>query len=161
MTQPINNTHSNQDDRLADFTDQVLEGGIKQPASNADSDLLGLEETVLRLNKAFPPTPLNDASIKQMHVRLNARMRRESKNVEQPFWKKWFNQDWRYGQLRPQVVMAFAVLALIVVFVIISPSLASAGSSATATALTPSQDLVVGVALAGLILIILWITRRK
>ena len=66
-----------QDDQLADFVDQVIKGKMKISASNPTDDLSGLEETILRLNSAFPQNPLDDASVKQMHVRLKSRIRRD------------------------------------------------------------------------------------
>ena len=144
-----------QDTRLTDFTDQVMEGRIKQAESDADEDLLGLEKTILRLNQAFPPTSLDEASVKQMQVRLNARMRREEQETRQPFWKKWFQPKFRL-----QFGMAFMVMALVIIFLIYTPSLITAGSFTNATALTPMQGSIVAV-LAGIILVFLWIKRRK
>ncbi len=156
MNQPNNRPHSIQEDnRLADFTNQILEGRNKQIESNVDEELIGLEKTILRLNQAFPLTSLDEATVKQMQVRLNARMRREEQETKQPFWKKWFEPQYRL-----QFGMIFIVMALVFLFITSPPSFTTAGSSITATALTPMQNSIV-VVLAGVILVLLWIKRRK
>lgn len=154
MSRPDQNLKSNQDDRLAEFTDEVLEGRMQQPASNVDEELFLLEETVLRLRNTYPPVSLDEARVKQMHVRLKNRLRRETQDDEQPFWKKWLT--------RPQVRLAVGALGLLLLFVLASPLLTPAGSSTTATALASSQGKFVTAGLVtALVLIILWIKRRR
>lgn len=155
MNQPSKHPNLIQDNRLADFTDQVMEGSIKQAESNAEEELLSLQKTILRVNQAFPPTTLNEATIKQMQVRFNARMRREEQEIKQPFWKKWFKPQSRF-----QFGMALAGMALAIVLITFVPALANTGSSINATALTSRQGSLV-VALAGIIIYLLWIKRRK
>lgn len=145
-----------EDNRLADFADQVLNGKLKQAESNVSEELLGFEETILRLKHSLPSTPLDQATVKQMQVRLNARIRRERQEAKQPFWKKWFEP-----QFRLQYGMAFAVIALLIALVIFSPASPSAGSSITATALSPTENIFIAGILAGVILIFLWIKRPK
>lgn len=154
MTQLKKETHSNPDDRLADFTDQVLGGKIAQTASNVDEELLALEETVLRLNKTFPPVQLPEASVKQMQVRLKARIKREAEKPIPSFWERL-----GIGNNRPQFVMAFSAIAVIVLLAVLLPG-TTAGSSTAATAFSPSPILVAGGGLA-VIVFILWIMRRK
>ncbi len=151
------NEHSNpqQDDQLADFTDQVLKGRLKSSASPSTDDLPGLEETILRLNSSFPQKPLDDATVKQMHVRLKSRIRREEQNEKTSFWKKWFGRE-----STPQLGLAFAVLAILVVALVSSPSLRNSGSSSTGTASTP-VNLFVAAGLAGVFFLLYWFTRRK
>jgi len=157
MSQPSKYTNSIQDDdRLADFTDQVLEGKLKQVVSGMDEELFGLEETVIRLKHSFPSTYLDQAAVKQMQVRLHARIRREGQEVKQPFWKKWFEP-----QFRPQFAMTFAAIALLIGIAIFSPSFANTGTSITATALNPTKNIFIIGVLAGVILIFLWIKRLK
>lgn len=158
MDQPGKYPNSIQDDdRLADFTDQVLDGKLKQAESNVDEELLGLEETILSLKRSLPSTPLDQAAIKQMQVRLNARIRREAQETKQPFWKKWFEP-----QSRPNLGMAVAAVALLIALVIFLPTFITSGSpSITATALTPAKNIFIVSILAGVILIFLWIKRPK
>ena len=156
MNQPNKQPNSIQDQRLVDFTDQVFEGRIKQVESDVNDELLSLEKTILRLNQAFPLTSLDEAAVKQMQVRLNARMRREEQAARQPFFKKWFEP-----QSRLQFGIALILAVSSIIFVIFSPSFATSGSSINATALTSSQSSIVAAAMVGVLLIILWIKRRK
>ncbi len=152
----INEKHNpQQDDQLADFVDQVIKGKMKTSASNPTDDLFGLEETILRLNSSFPQDPLDEASIKKMHVRLKARMRREEQSVKPSFWKKWFGVE-----VTPQLGLAFAVLAVVVVALINSPSFTISGSATTGTASTP-VNLFVAAGLAGVFFILYLFMRRK
>lgn len=153
MSRPNNTLKSNQDDRLADFTDEALVGQGQQSASTVDEELLLLEETVLRLRTAYPPVTLDEARVKQMRVRLKNRIKREEQEAKQPFWKKWLSL--------PQAGIVMGALSLLIVFILVFPSLTTAGSSTTATALTPTQGPWVAAGLAGVILFILWIKRRK
>jgi hypothetical protein len=144
-----------QDERLADFADQVIKGKMKNNASTPTDDLSGLEETILRLNSSFPQETLNEAAVKQMHVRLKRRINREAQNIKPSFWKKWFGRE-----STPQLGLAFAVLAILIVVLVSAPSLETPGSSTTGTASTP-VNLFVAAGLVGAILIGFWITRRK
>lgn len=155
MDQKNEQTNPQQDDQLADFVDQVIKGKMKISASNPTDDLSGLEETILRLNSSFPQDPLDEASIKQMHVRLKARMRREEQSVKPSFWKKWFGVE-----VTPQLGLAFAALAVLVVALVSSPSFKTSGSTITGTASTP-VNLFVAIGLVGVFFILYWFTRRK
>ena len=155
MDQTNEQPNPQQDDHLADFVDQVIKGKTKASASNLTDDLSGLEETILRLNSSFPQDPLDEASIKQMHVRLKARMRREEQSVKPSFWKKWFGME-----VTPQLGLAFAVLAVVVVALISSPSSTPSGSTTIGTASSPVNFFVVA-GVAGAFFILYWFTRRK
>lgn len=145
-----------QDDRLADFTDQVLAGRFNEAEENLDEEMLALEQTILRLKTAFPPAALDQSAVKQMQVRFNARVRREAQEVKKPFWKAWFEP-----QNRAQFGMAFTAVALLIAFIVLSPSMTITGSSASGAALTPASGTLAAVALAGAFLVFLWIKRRK
>ena len=155
MDQTNELTNPQQDDQLAEFADKVIKGRMKTSASNLTDDLTGLEETILRLNSSFPQDPLDKATIKQMHVRLKSRIRREEQNTKPSFWKKWFGRE-----STPQLGLAFAVLAVLIVMVVSSPALRTSGSNTTGTASTP-VNLFVAVGVAGVFLIIYWLMHRK
>lgn len=147
---------NDKDNELADFTDRLLNGKADRSASNPDEELRGLEKTILRLSDAFPPRNLDDAAVKQMQVRFKARVRREEERESKPsFWKRFFD-----FQANPQVGLIFAVAAVLVLVVISLPSLGltdpstagSAGSSATSW---------IAIGLAGVLLVVYWISRRK
>ncbi len=156
MKQNNNHLDLQQDNRLADFADRVMEGKMKQSESNADDELLGLEQTLLRLNQSLPSVSLDDATVKQMQVRLNARIRRETQEAKQPFWTKWFSI-----QGRSQFGFGLAAVALLILLAVISPSLTTGSSSTTGTALTPMNNMFVIGLLVGGILVIFWFMRRK
>jgi hypothetical protein len=155
MTRPNDTSISTQDEKLADFTDRILNDQAKEIESNVDKELHDLEETVLHLKSTLPSASLDEATAKQMLVRLKARIRRESSQARQPFLKKWF------GTRRTQFALAAAAVALLILIGIVTPWLSTAGSSTTATALTSTQSFVIGIALSGVILYIFWSVRRK
>lgn len=155
MDQTNERSNPQQDDQLADFADQVLKGKLKSSASPSTDDLFGLEETILRLNSSLPQDTLDEATVKQMHVRLKSRIRREEQNVKSSFWKKWFGREFS-----PQLGLAFAVLAILVVVLVSTPFLTPSGSPTTGTAFAPVDFFVVA-GLAGVLFVIYWITRRK
>ena len=143
------------DDQLVDFADQALNGKLKSSASTLTDELSGLEETILRLNSAFPLDPLDDAMVKQMHVRLKSRIGREEQNAKPSFWNKWFGRN-----VSPQLGLAFAVLAILVVALVSTPFLTPSGSSTTGTASAPVNFVVVA-GLAGMFFLLYWFMRRK
>lgn len=148
--QPLN---SNLDDRLTEFTDETLAGQVDKTASDADGELLLLEETVLRLKNAYPPPSLDSARVKQMQVRFKNRLKRETQEDQQPFWKRWFQ--------RPQVWAALGALSAMILFAILSPQFSTTGSSTSATALSPARGVVLGLALILLAVLLFWAQRRK
>lgn len=141
--------------QLADFADQVMEGKMNPVASTQDQELLGLEETILRLDRAFPKKNIEDAASKQMLVRLKARMRREEEQAaEKPsFWKNLFN-----FQSNPQVGMILAAVAVLILAVVTAPMLTNE-TSVTGTASAPTGFIAGGVVI--LLLLALFIFRRK
>lgn len=144
-----------EDERLADFTDRVMTGKAKRADEDADGEILALEETVLRLNRAFPSAPLERAAAKQMQARFKARLKREAQSERQPFWRKWLAP-----QPRLQFAMALAAIAAaFLVFAVFNP--AAPGSSASATALKPAGGAFALLALAAVLFVIFWILRRK
>jgi hypothetical protein len=149
----INHTPQiNPDDRLAEFTDQVLSGTTQTTASDADGELALLEGTILLLNKAYPPVPMDEARVKQMQIRLKRRIRHEAE-AEQSFWRNILP--------RLPVLTAMSVLGLLLIFLLISPFFAAAGSSMTATAGNFKIPSIVVIGAAGIFLLILWIRRAK
>lgn len=156
MYQP--NEHNEKDNELADFTDRVLGGRNDQTASATDEELLGLEKTILRLSRAFPPEPLEDAKAKQMLVRLKARVRREEEEqASKPsFWKRFFD-----FQANPQVSILVTVVAILVLIVVSIPAAQQPpGSSVSGTAFSGNSIFTV-IGLIGILLVFIWISRRK
>lgn len=143
-----------QDDQLAEFTDQVLAGTTQKTASAADDDLLSLQDTVLRLYRAFPPDSPDRAAAKQMLVRLKARLKRERQNAAPSLWKRLL--DFRSN---PQFAVAVAAVAALAAAIIAIPVLSSAGAPVTGTALGGSILVFAGG--IGILALIYWFVRRK
>ena len=144
------------DDRLAVFTDDVLVGKAKA-ASDPDKDLLQLKQTILLLKNAYPPAEVSDAQIKQMYVRFKNRTKRENMEPKLPIWRWWLGRL----QSHPLTRLTAAMVGILLVFVFLVPVFSPAGSSITATALNPVQgSLALGVGGAVIILYV-WIVRRK
>lgn len=142
------------DNQLAEFADQVLEGKIMRSASNADDDMLGLEETILRLNSSLPSDSLNDAEVKQMLVRFKARVRREEQAARPSFWKRLFD-----FQANPQMGLILAVV-VVVLLILVIPAFPLGTSTVTGTA-SSSGGLWIALGLIGVLLFIYWFSRRK
>lgn len=153
MSQSSNSPKPNLDDRLAEFTDDILEGRKQDSVSGMEEELLQLEKTVIRLRTAFPPINVDEARTKQMQVRLKNRIKREEEEASLPFWKKLFST--------PQYATMIGVVGLLIVFLLVFPVTTAPGSSTTAAALNPAIGPLAAVGLAAVILIILWIKRRK
>lgn len=154
MSQSSNPLKPNLDDRLADFTDDVLEGRKQDSVSELEDELLQLEKTVLRVRTAFPPVNVDEARIKQMQVRLKNRIKREEEEARQPFWARLFST--------PQYAMMVGAVGLLIIFLLASPALMiPAGSSTSASATNPAIGPVAAVGLSVVIILILWIKRRK
>jgi hypothetical protein len=157
MTESRDSLDSKHDEQIADFTDRVLKGQIIETDSTADPALRQLEETVLRLNRTLPQTELDDATVKQMWVRLNARARREAQKEQIPFWKRWLLPD----QVRPQFGMAFGLVAMVVLLFLVIPAFGTGGGPTIGTALSSSQGIATIVILTGVIVLVFWFARRK
>ncbi|GAB4542038.1 MAG: hypothetical protein Fur002_11570 [Anaerolineales bacterium] len=154
MSQNNQNPFSAQDERLAAFSNQAAAGKIHQADVDADEELRDLEETLLRLQNAFPPEPLTSAAVKQMHVRFKARARREAQQEKQPLWKKWFAP-----QPRMQFAIALAALTLAAAWLLARQPIAPSGA-VSASAENSAIGWIV-IALVVVLLIIVWIKRRK
>lgn len=150
------NEYTENDGRLADFTDRLLGGETAPIASTSDEELLHLEQTVLHLTHTFPPDPQPDARAKQMLVRFKSRVRREEAQAVKPsVWKRLFD-----FQSNPQNGLLLTVVAVLILAVVALPFLQTPGSSVAATALTGGNFYIV----AGLILVLLvvyWVSRNK
>ncbi|HNB41377.1 MAG TPA: hypothetical protein PLG52_07745 [Anaerolineales bacterium] len=145
-----------QDNELADFVDQLLDGK-NPPASTSDEELVSLEKTLLRLNDAFPPENLDEAKSKQMLARLKTRMRREEeeKAAKPSFWSRLFDL-----QANPQVGLLIA--AAVVVFVIVSfPAVVQPSGSAVSGTASSGGSMYVGLGLLALLFIVYLVSRKK
>jgi hypothetical protein len=157
------NKKFSQDEELSEFTDRVLKGTMKHTASDSDEEMHSLEETILRLHNSMPASSLEESKKKQMLVRLNARIRREKEIPQQSsFWNSLFNLESIRSSSRVQFAGAIGVIALIITAVVFSPGLIESGGATTiGTALSGSNGFILPAVLLGLIVLILWLKRRK
>jgi hypothetical protein len=159
MKQTKKNTEK--DNQLADYTDRVLAGRSRQPESRADEEMRTLEETILRLKRVLPQAEMNEASVQGMESRLMARIRQERRGMAVPFWQKWFGWNGKYGRFRPQVAVAAGLLVLAAFAILGALAFPANGSSVVAAAFSKAPAILTAIALAGLIILLVWIGRRK
>lgn len=157
------NKKFSQDEELSEFTDRVLKGQMKHTASASNEELRGLEETILRLHNNMPSSSLEESTKKQMLVRLNARIRREKELPQKrSLWASLFNMEWMRSPSRLQFAGAIGVIALIITAVVYSSGLMETdGATTIGTALSGSNSFILPIVLLGLIVLILWLKRRK
>ena len=159
MTRP--DPSKNQDDWLADFTDQILNGGSDDlPVDGAsDPEMRALAETLLRLKRAFPEQELDPASVKRMQARVMERWREEQE--KSPRWKEIFRLDWLTPSRRQQFGMAFAVLAIASLVIITAPLLFSNSGTLPASAGSETNSTFFWIVLGVAAISIVWLFRRK
>jgi len=144
------------DDRLAVFTDDVLVGKAKV-ASDPDKGLLQLKQTILRLKNAYPSVEVGDAQIKQMYVRFKNRTIRDDIKSKQPIWREWLDSL----QTRPMTRLTAAMVGILLFFVFLAPVFSPAGSSITASAVSPVEGSLALCVGSAVIILCVWIVRRK
>jgi hypothetical protein len=152
MTRSSKPSSQNQDDLLAEFTDRLLEGKADQAASSPDAELRGLEETVLRLNRAFSKGALDASSARGLQSDFQARVRKENR-AQQPAW--------RSRQSRQRFGLLFAGIAILIVVLVITPLLPVDNGNILGTAGTQLPVIGAAVVLVALLLLALWLARRK
>lgn len=155
MTKRSNDPILNQDDQLADYVDRVRNAGINQTDSGADQELLGLEETILRLNRSFPKEALDEETIKRMQADFTIRRRRldmQEQSNRPPLLRALFQSP---------LVLAAAALVLIGVFVFLSPSLTPVEPGLTGAAGLQIRLIYLLPIVGVVVLLALWLGRRK
>src|SRR3990172_6690437 len=147
-----------QDNSLADFADRLQMNGSAKPGFGADEELRGLEETLLRLSRAFPREALNEETVKRMQADFRIRKRRQAAQEQagrQTWWRSLFQSPLNLAVVAITVI-AIGVLALL------APSLIAIGSSMSGTAGTQAQPIGFLIALGVMIILLgLWAGRRK
>ena len=156
MTTLSGNLTPNQDDSLADFADRARMDGSAKLEFSADKELRSLEETLLRLNRAFPREAMNEDAVKRMQADFRIRKRRQAAQEQAG------RQTWLSSLFQSPVALAVATFVAIGVLAFLAPSLTAIGSSTSGTAGTQTQPigflLILG---AIVILLALWSGRRK
>jgi len=154
------NLPPSQDDWLADFADQVLDGKITDLSTiSIDPEMRTLAETVLQLKTAFPSLATDAASAKRVQERVMAQARDQQQQRDR--WNKFSGSEW-FTQRRPRLAIA-AVLTVLVLAVVTGPALFSgnggsvAGTAGTNESLSWILWILLGVLAAGAF----WLTRKK
>lgn len=167
MNKPINNNRTIED-RLANFTDQILEKNTEQANDpfRSDPELHALQETVLRLKNFLPDDGPGEAVIHRMRQNIVLQWKQQANVTSEPFWKRLFSarkpagQKWQSQNVRRRkslaIYLATAVLLLFVTILLLN----KIGFIQPAAS---GQNLNVSIFIAsgGLILLALWFFLRK
>jgi LPXTG-motif cell wall-anchored protein len=157
------------EDQLAEYTDSILnDQDFKQDEATfaPDPELRALEETALRLKHSFGNDDPDEVAIQRMHNNIVREWRQEKAKASQPFWQKWIQmlkpseQKWQSRQSRQRFSMALSLTVLVVLMLVSIPFLNTTGSNQPAAG-GQNFSAVVLIALGGLILLGLWLFRRK
>ena len=151
MTQSAKSTQD-LDDRLADLTDRILEAGPAAIALSPEDELRRPEETVLRLNRAFPMTVLDEKTHRRMEAEFKARARTAGRSSPGPVWQS--------QQSRRRLVLAFAAILLLGIFIAAPFFSPGTGNVEGAAGLQP-QSLALLLALGVVIVFVIGWGRRK
>lgn len=144
-------TQPSPDDLLADFTDRVLNGEISGPASSTDAEMRDLEKTILRLKQTLPQTALDEKTLKRLQADFKIRSR---KSISSP------TSVWQLLEPRQRLTLAFVGLAL-AVLLIAFPFLPVTTDPIQGTAGFQTQDVILLVGIGCMIVLLIWIGRRK
>ncbi len=149
MSEP-NPTQPTPDDSLADFADRVLAGKTSAPDSSSDTELRGLEETILRLQQTLPQGDPDEKTLRHLQANFRARVRKaDSPTI--PAWQF----------LRPRRNMALAFAAILAILVIALPFLPIDNGPLPGTAGRQAQDILLLAGIACVAILLIWARRRK
>ena len=144
-----------QDEWLANFADQVLEGKVQDLSTvDADAEMRALADTILQLKAAFPAEAANAASMKRMQTRVMTHAREEQERKAR--WSKFTGSEW-FTQRRPRLAVA-AMLAALVLAVVTGPALFSATGSNTTVGTAINAGWILWILLGLVLAAGLWLT---
>jgi hypothetical protein len=150
MSEP-NQSNPTPDDLLADFTDRVLDGKASAPASSTDTELRGLEETVLRLQQTLPREAPDEKTLRRLQTNFKARVRKADSPTP---------SIWQFLRPRQRLVLAFAAVAL-AALIIGFPFLPFTNGPVEGTAGMQAQRLILLVGVVCVVVLLLWARRPK
>jgi hypothetical protein len=159
------NNKNTVEDQLADFTDNILSGKIgntDETPLTPDPELQALEKTSLRLKNAFYEDGLSEEAIQRMRNNIVAQWRQKEKKERKPFWKTWMpsGTKWQSQRSRQRLSMAISLSLLIALMLVSIPFLNGNSTDQPATSVQ-SFNIGLVVVFCGLILLAIWISRRK
>jgi hypothetical protein len=140
------------EERLARFTDRARTRNITQAEPNVGAELQVLEDTVLRLSRAFPAASMDEVTVRRMQANLHSRTQLKGRRSV---------PRWQSGQSRQRMVFAFAAVVAAVCLAVLAPFLTGSSTSGTASAISPNQVALGASLLAAAVLLGLFIRRRK
>ena len=144
-------SNHNPDDELVQFVDQVLDGKPASPNPAADDELRGLEDVVIRLDRAFPRESLDQKIVKRMQGELRSAARKTG-TLPGPAWQS--------RQARQRMVLAFTAFFVLAGLCYVSPMLTPA-IGVEGTAGLQAQSMFILIALGGVIALLIWLGRRR
>ena len=150
------NPTSNQDNLLANFADRLQMNGSAKPEFSAGEELRGLEETLLRLSRAFPREAINEETVKRMQADFRIRKRRQAAQEQAG------RQTWGGSLFQSPLNLAVAAVIAIGALAFLAPALIAMGSSISGAAGTLAKPIGFLAALGVMIILLaLWAGRRK
>jgi hypothetical protein len=166
MNKPQNDEHT-AEDQLADFTDQILEKITDEENApfSPDPELRALEQTSLRLKNTFHNDGPTDAVIQKMRQNIILEWKERERKASQSFWRKFFvkrlrERKWQSQQSQQRWSM-LGSLALVSVVMVISILILNKVEFKQPAASGPDLSSGVLVATGALVILALWIFRRK
>lgn len=156
------------EDQLANFTDQILEGtaeGGTDPFT-PDPELRALQQTILRLKNALPKDGPGEAVIHRMRQNIVMKWEQQEIKTSEPYWKRFLSarkpsgQKWQSQHRRRRQSLAISLATMVLLLVVSIPLMDKAGSVQPAAS---GQNLNASlfIAFAVLILLAVWLFRRK
>jgi hypothetical protein len=169
---PDTNSRSKQeyDDKLADFTDQVMDGNFPDDPSLSvpgdDPELQELERTVIRLKKPGDIIPPQSSKEKIRTKLISIWDQPISHPNGFPIWD-WLKRIFSSGstwqstsQRRDQLIFATAAVIVVVILAVSIFTPQSEGMTGTVEGMTGTIILTV-IGLLGLVFALIWNSRRK
>lgn len=168
MTKP-RNRKSTVEDQLAEYTDRILnDQSIKQHEATfaPDPEMRDLEETALHLKTVFGNSDPDEVTIQRMHNNIIGEWQQAKNKHGEPFWQRWLEafkpsgQKWQSQRERQRISIALSLAVLIVLMLIGIPLMSTPGPGQPGAS---GQNLngIYLVVFGGLILLVLWLFRRK
>lgn len=153
------------DNRLADFTDRILNKKnttVDENPFSQDPELRALEQTALRLKNIFPDEGPSKAVIQHMHQKISMHAPQQERKQSSPFWMKWIHtrQGWRSQRSRQQLRFAISLVTVLILFLISIPLFIGARPDQPAAS-GQTLDFGILVISIGLFLFAVWLTRRR
>jgi len=156
----------NLDDQLAEFTDRVLDGdtSAQDEATLApDPELRALEETVLRLRDVIPNDDPGEEVVSRMWGEIEKQSNVEGQKSFLQALKEIFapRNNWRSRHARQRWTLAVSIVGITIMLLVIVPFMDAINSGLPGTGGGSNSYTLVFAILGILVLIALWLFRRR